>query len=87
MGAAYRLLEPIEAPGQGIDWKHEETKHRADLDKLRQMQGYAYQRGCRRRYILQYFGEDGRWRCGACDRCLPSARRIIPGWSAPRRKR
>ncbi len=87
MGEAWRLLEPMDAPGQGIDWPHEEKKHHSDLEKLRQMQAYAFQRGCRRRYILRYFGEDGAWRCGACDRCLPKSGRIVPGWPAPRRRR
>ncbi|NIR46462.1 MAG: hypothetical protein GWN99_18575, partial [Gemmatimonadetes bacterium] len=26
--------------------------------------------GCRRRYLLRYFGEEmPTWKCGACDRC------------------
>ena len=87
MGAAYRLLEPISRPALGVDWEHERRKHRSDLDKIRRMQGYAYQRGCRRRYILRYFGEDAPWRCGGCDRCIPTDRRIVPGWPAPRRRR
>jgi ATP-dependent DNA helicase RecQ len=87
MGAAYRLLEPIRRPDLGIDWDNEKAKHRSDLDKLRQVQAYAYQRGCRRRYILGYFGEDAPWKCRGCDRCLPKDRRIVPDWPAPRRRR
>lgn len=84
IGARYRLLEPIQRPGLGIDWERESRKHRHDLEKLRRMQAYAYQRGCRTKYVLNYFGESARWRCGRCDRCRPGAR-IIPGWPAPRR--
>jgi ATP-dependent DNA helicase RecQ len=41
-----------------------------ELRKLKRMEGYAYRRGCRRRYLLDYFGEhSGRSRCGGCDRC------------------
>jgi ATP-dependent DNA helicase RecQ len=87
MGAAYRLLEPLHRPDRGVDWDRERRKHKADLDKLRDVQAYAYQRGCRRRFILRYFGEDAPWRCGGCDRCLPTSRRIVPGWPAPRRLR
>jgi ATP-dependent DNA helicase RecQ len=86
IGARYVLREPFDQPGHGVDWEHEKQKHRHDLEKLRRMQGYAYQRGCRRRYILQYFGEAAPWRCGRCDRCLPDPRRILPGWPAPRRR-
>jgi ATP-dependent DNA helicase RecQ len=85
IGARYTLRPPFDEDGHGIDWEREKEKHRHDLDKLRRMQGYAYQRACRRRYILQYFGESAPWRCGRCDRCLPDTRRILPGWPAPRR--
>jgi ATP-dependent DNA helicase RecQ len=45
---------------------------RADIEraKLRAMVGYAYTSACRRRTILDYFGDDeGPARCGACDVC------------------
>jgi ATP-dependent DNA helicase RecQ len=87
IGARYTLLERFTRPDLGIDWDRERRKHRHDLEKLRRMQAYAYQRGCRRRYVLAYFGDSAPWRCGRCDLCLPPARRILPGWPAPRRKR
>jgi ATP-dependent DNA helicase RecQ len=86
MGARYRLLEPIHRPDLGIDWDRETRKHRHDLEKLRRMQGYAYQRGCRTKYVLNYFGEAAPWRCGRCDRCRPRPG-IVPGWPSPRRRR
>jgi ATP-dependent DNA helicase RecQ len=86
MGARYTLGAPFYDDGHGVDWEREREKHLHDLEKLRRMQGYAYQRGCRRRYILEYFGESAPWRCGRCDQCLPAPRRILPGWSAPRRR-
>jgi ATP-dependent DNA helicase RecQ len=86
IGARYLLRPPFDAAGHGIDWAREKQKHRHDLEKLRRMQAYAYQRGCRRRYVLQYFGETAPWRCSRCDRCLPDSRRILPGWPAPRRR-
>jgi ATP-dependent DNA helicase RecQ len=86
IGARYTLLPSFDAPGHGIDWTRQREKHRNDLEKLRRMQAYAYQRGCRRRYVLEYFGESAPWKCGRCDRCLPDAGRILPGWPAPRRR-
>ncbi len=85
MGARVRLLEPIHRDGLGVDWEREIRKHRHDLEKLRRMQAYAYQRGCRTRYVLNYFGEDAGWRCGRCDRCQGGPG-IVPGWPSPRRR-
>ena len=38
--------------------------------KLRQMQNFAEHEGCRRQYLLQYFGEQAAPYCGSCDYCL-----------------
>jgi len=40
------------------------------LEKLGAVRRYAATRGCRRRALLAYFGEEAPRRCGACDRCL-----------------
>lgn len=85
MGARYRLLEPIHAEDLGVDWEREKKKHRHDLEKLRRVQAYAYQRGCRTKYVLNYFGEDAPWRCGRCDRCRKDPG-IVPGWPSPKRR-
>ncbi len=45
------------------------TLRRAARDKLRAVRRYAAGRGCRRRALLGYFGEEGPARCGGCDRC------------------
>jgi ATP-dependent DNA helicase RecQ len=42
---------------------------RAALAKVDAVQRYARTRGCRRRALLRYFGEDAPARCGSCDRC------------------
>ena len=48
-----------------------ETKKKYDQSKLAMMLQYAETTGCRRRFILNYFGEyyDAET-CGACDNCL-----------------
>jgi len=38
--------------------------------KLMQMKEFAEQDGCRRQYILNYFGEQADAYCGSCDYCL-----------------
>ncbi len=46
------------------------TLERTRVDMLR---GYAETTGCRRRYLLNYLGEEYQPPCDACDRCLASA--------------
>ncbi|MDP9018039.1 MAG: RecQ family ATP-dependent DNA helicase [Candidatus Eremiobacteraeota bacterium] len=48
-----------------------ETKKSYDQSKLAMMLQYAETTSCRRRFILNYFGEDYEVpNCGACDNCL-----------------
>jgi ATP-dependent DNA helicase RecQ len=42
------------------------------LEKVESVQRYARGRGCRRKALLGYFGEDAPERCGSCDRCEAS---------------
>ena len=64
-------------PGQGdppIDFEAQDRKARRDRDRLDTMLGYAFGRGCRTRFIYDYFAGAGRGgaipRCGTCDVCL-----------------
>ncbi|HTX57493.1 MAG TPA: helicase-related protein, partial [Candidatus Acidoferrales bacterium] len=58
-----------------------ETKKSYDQSKLAMMLQYAENTSCRRRFILNYFGEDFETvNCGKCDNCLRSAARAL---SAP----
>jgi len=48
-----------------------ETKKSYDQSKLAMMLQYCETRSCRRKFILNYFGEEfDRPNCGACDNCL-----------------
>ena len=40
------------------------------LRKVDAVQRYARSRGCRRKALLGYFGEEAPERCGSCDRCV-----------------
>jgi len=54
-----------------IDWATIDRRRKGDLAKLDAVQQYAYTRGCRRGFVLRYFGDPAaRTSCGACDNCL-----------------
>ncbi|HKU67806.1 MAG TPA: ATP-dependent DNA helicase RecQ [Candidatus Baltobacteraceae bacterium] len=53
-----------------------ETKKSYDQSKLAMMLQYAETTSCRRKFILNYFGEDyENVNCGACDNCLRAAKK------------
>jgi len=54
------------------------------LEKVESVQRYARGRGCRRRALLGYFGEDAPERCGSCDRCVGSASQDLRTVDPPR---
>ena len=56
-----------------VDWAGLAERKRRELGKLQQVQAYAYADGCRRGFVLRYFGDPAAMReCGACDNCLGS---------------
>lgn len=52
-----------------IDWERHGSLRRMDEDKLAAMEKYILRRGCRREYILSYFGEEQSFECCTCDCC------------------
>ncbi len=65
------------SPGSGpppIDFEAQAEKTRRDRARLDTMLGYAFGRGCRTRFIYDYFAGAARGgaivRCGTCDVCL-----------------
>jgi ATP-dependent DNA helicase RecQ len=65
-----------------IDWAGLERRRAADLAKLDAMQRYAYTTGCRRSFLLRYFGDPAAARsCNGCDVCLGTHMR--PGERRP----
>jgi ATP-dependent DNA helicase RecQ len=54
-----------------VDLSDYERRREYDQSKLQMMEQYAQTTGCRRAFILNYFGEHGpRGGCTACDNCL-----------------
>ncbi len=65
-----------------LDLANYETKKRYDQSKLAMMLQYAETTSCRRRFILNYFGENFTAdSCGACENCLQGRRdRALSGY-------
>ena len=67
--------------GYALDWAALERRRKAELAKLESVQQYAYTAGCRRGFVLRYFGDPAAGKdCGGCDNCLGthSARPATP---------
>jgi ATP-dependent DNA helicase RecQ len=63
-----------------VDWATHDRRREAELSKLQMMQRYAYTKGCRRGFVLRYFGDPAaRSSCGGCDNCLGVRVAIRPG--------
>jgi ATP-dependent DNA helicase RecQ len=67
-----RMARPgVPLDDRSIDWRSIMRRRNGELSKLEAMQKYAYTNGCRRGFVLRYFGDPAaRARCDACDNCL-----------------
>ncbi|HEX7119409.1 MAG TPA: RecQ family zinc-binding domain-containing protein [Longimicrobiales bacterium] len=70
-----------------VDWHAVRAGRARELEKLRRMVGYVRHDGCRRGYVLRYFGDpDAVDRCDGCDHCRPDAPLLPAVASAPHRR-
>jgi ATP-dependent DNA helicase RecQ len=60
-------LDPRDAAARAKEVAEE--RERIEVSRLEMMRGYAESSGCRRQYLLGYFGEESPERCGNCDVC------------------
>lgn len=65
-----RVVNPS-VTGAELDIDCEALRDKAERDhaKIEAVTQYAYCRGCRQQWILNYFGESGAIACGRCDAC------------------
>lgn len=68
-----------------VERADEAEEHRQQFDRSRvdMMRAYAEGTGCRRAFVLGYFGEAYEPPCGACDRCEQRGEEIAPRRAAP----
>jgi len=87
-GGGIRVTHPGRSLGSfDIDWNSLDRRRSDELAKLGVMQRYAYASGCRRAFILRYFGDPAaRARCEGCDNCLGTHREVKSEASARARK-
>ena len=52
-----------------IDWEHQEYLRSIEEEKLDKMEAYIRTAGCRREFIVRYFGETEKPDCDNCDHC------------------
>ncbi len=62
-----RDLDPDDAVDAAVDVA--ETHQRLTRSRIEMMRGYAETTGCRRQFLLGYFGEQLNEPCGNCDNC------------------
>jgi ATP-dependent DNA helicase RecQ len=73
-----------------INWEQLDRRRGGDMGKLDAMQKYAYTTGCRRGFLLRYFGDPAASSsCAGCDICLGTHVEHAPAAksSSPRRRR
>ena len=69
-----------------IDWKHQDFLRGLEVEKLDAMEDYIHTGGCRRAFILRYFGEKTDLACGMCDCCKARGDRKPKGKESRRRE-
>ena len=56
----------------------EERRHEFDRSRVDMVRAYAETTGCRRAFVLSYFGEPFEPPCGNCDNCLAGRVTVLP---------
>src|SRR4051812_12705184 len=72
LGGGDRVADPRRPlTAYPLDWDAIDRRRKNELSKLDAMQQYAYATGCRRGFVLRYFGDPAAGKdCGGCDNCL-----------------
>jgi ATP-dependent DNA helicase RecQ len=73
VAAADRLAAELRPDRGAVDWSRVRRRRREAEKRLAAMADYALTRGCRRKLLLEWFGERLP-RCAGCDRCRPTGR-------------
>lgn len=83
-GTEINILKRVAAHELQIDFEALTEKYRRELSKLDLMEGYIYDFGCRRQYILDYFKDANARSCGTCDNCQNRSAPVRTAFAADR---
>jgi ATP-dependent DNA helicase RecQ len=73
-GRGIRLLDEMPAASLRISTRELAARAAAEQGKLRRMIDFCYEKGCLRRFVLKYFGDQKQInRCGTCSSCAPQS--------------
>jgi ATP-dependent DNA helicase RecQ len=72
---AVRYADDAPPPDEAVEAAAQQAERqvRRDRSRIEVMREYAGTRGCRRRFLLGYFGQELDGPCGRCDEGLPTA--------------
>ncbi|HSU34324.1 MAG TPA: RecQ family ATP-dependent DNA helicase [Propionibacteriaceae bacterium] len=76
-----RERHPADAVREAVDVA--ETHQRLIRSRIEMMRGYAETTGCRRQFLLGYFGEQLQQPCGNCDTCFAGTAQNQPEENGP----
>ncbi|GAB3533772.1 RecQ family ATP-dependent DNA helicase [Arthrobacter tecti] len=69
-GGSYRVASSMDVDKVIADIvEHRKRRQEMDRSRVDMARQYAEQKGCRRKFLLGYFGEEREDLCGACDNC------------------
>jgi ATP-dependent DNA helicase RecQ len=69
VAARSALVEDLDAVVEEA-WREQQERQQFDRSRVEMMGAYAEASGCRREFVLTYFGESFSPPCGRCDNCL-----------------
>ncbi|MBP7862273.1 ATP-dependent DNA helicase RecQ [bacterium] len=73
-------IKAISSTANGIDMTWLIERKERDSNRLDKMVDYANALSCRRKLILQYFGQEYKADCSDCDNCSPKLEKERPGY-------
>jgi ATP-dependent DNA helicase RecQ len=88
VGGGLRLVSPgMPIQRLTVDWALLARRRAAEFAKLDAVQKYVYAKGCRRGFVLRYFGDPAAMsKCDGCDNCLGIAVARPPAGAPAQRK-
>ncbi len=80
-------IKAVSGTSNSIDMTWLIERKERDSNRLDKMVDYANALSCRRKLILQYFGQEYKAQCNGCDNCSPAFEKERPGYiSMPQEK-